>query len=86
MRSGSPLLSRVATYYPDRSAMYAFLDIGYSAPPLRLTAAGIAALNAETLATEGYEPSGYWAWFNETGSGKVIDQHVSVFLISQEAP
>ena len=74
--SGSPLLSRVATYYPNRSMKYVFLDIGYAAPPLRLTAAGIDALNNFTLATEGYEPSGYWSFFNRTGAGKVIDEHV----------
>ena len=78
--SGSPLLSRVAAYYPNRSLKYAFLDIGYSAPPLGLTAAGIAALNNYTLATEGYEPSGYWSFFNRTGAGKVLDEHVSIFL------
>ncbi|KAK3167934.1 hypothetical protein OEA41_004380 [Lepraria neglecta] len=72
---GSPLLSRIATYYPTRSTKYVFLDIGYVAPPLGLTAAGIAALNAQTLATEGYEPSGYWSFFNETGAGLVLDTH-----------
>ncbi|KAL8705589.1 MAG: hypothetical protein Q9225_008018, partial [Loekoesia sp. 1 TL-2023] len=72
---GSPLLSRVATYYPDLSIKYVFLDIGYAAPPLGLTAAGIDALNARTLATEGYEPSGYWAFFNQTGAGYILDKH-----------
>ena len=46
------------------------------APPLGLTAAGINALNSHSLATEGYEPSGYWAFFNETGAGRVLDAHV----------
>ena len=78
--SGSPLLSRFATYYPNRSIKYAFLDIGYSAPPLGLTAVGIAALNNLTLATEGYEPAGYWSFFNRTGAGKVLDDHVSMPL------
>lgn len=75
----------MATYYPDRSAKYAFLDIGYSAPPLSLTAAGIAALDAKTLATDGYEPLGYWAWFNETGTGEIIDQHVSKCTVNGNA-
>ncbi|KAL8728162.1 MAG: hypothetical protein Q9181_005436 [Wetmoreana brouardii] len=72
---GSPLLSRVATYYPDLSIKHAFLDIGYAAPPLGLTAAGIDALNARILATEGYEPSGYWSFFNESGAGYILDEH-----------
>ncbi|CAF9934994.1 MAG: hypothetical protein HETSPECPRED_009423 [Heterodermia speciosa] len=76
---GSPLLSRFATYYPNRSLKYAFLDIGYSAPPLGLTAAGIAALNNYTLATGGYEPSGYWSFFNRTGAGKILDEHQDSF-------
>nr|AUW31311.1 putative alpha/beta-hydrolase [Cladonia uncialis subsp. uncialis] len=76
---GSPLLSRIVTYYPNRSAKYVFLDIGYSAPPLGLNAAGINALNAHSLATEGYEPSGYWAFFNETGAGRVLDAHQDSF-------
>lgn len=76
---GSPLLSRIVTYYPDRSAKYIFLDIGYVAPPLGLTAAGINALDSHSLATEGYEPSGYWAFFNETGAGRVLDAHHDSF-------
>lgn len=74
---GLSMLSRVATYYPDLSIKYVFLDIGYAAPPLGLTAAGIDALNARTLATEGYEPSGYWAFFNQSGAGYILDKHVS---------
>ena len=85
VHSGSPLLSRIATYYPTRSTKYVFLDIGYVAPPLGLTAAGIAALNAQTLATEGYEPSGYWSFFNETGAGRVLDTHVSFATTRREA-
>ena len=58
------------------------MDIGYSAPPLKLTAQGIDMLDEVTLQTEGYEPSGYWKWFNETGAGRVLDAHVgSYFLI-----
>ena len=85
IHSGSPLLSRIATYYPARSMKYVFLDIGYVAPPLGLTAAGIAALNAQTLATEGYEPSGYWSFFNETNAGRVLDMHVSFAVTWREA-
>ncbi|KAG8533950.1 uncharacterized protein KY384_001692 [Bacidia gigantensis] len=76
---GSILLSRVVTYYPNLSSKYVFLDIGYSPPPLLLTAKGIDALNAETLATEGYEPSGYWAFFNQTGAGKILNDHQDSF-------
>ena len=85
VHSGSPLLSRIATYYPTRSTKYVFLDIGYEAPPLLdFTAAGIAALNAQTLATEGYEPLGYWSFFNETGAGRVLDTHVSFATTRRE--
>ncbi len=34
-------------------------------------------LDSHSLATEGYEPSGYWAFFNETGAGRVLDAHVT---------
>ena len=81
MRRGSPLLSRLATYHSDIFDKYAFLDIGYSAPPLKLTAQGIDKLNDVTLQTEGYEPSGYWKWFNETGAGRVLDAHVSISIM-----
>ena len=64
---------------------YVFLDIGYVAPPIGLTAAGIAALNAQTLATKGYEPSGYWSFFNETGAGHILDMHVSSNTIRWES-
>ena len=77
MRSGSPILSRIATYYGDRVQKYVFLDIGYNAPGVSYNKAGIDALNAQGLATRGFEPFGYWSFFNRTGAGVISDAHVS---------
>ena len=78
--SGSPILARLHSSHPERVDRYAFLDIGYFAPPIGFTAAGIAAMNEQMLAAEGFEPFGYWSLFNETGTGRLIDAHVRLSL------
>ena len=67
LRSGSPILSRIATYYPDRFEKYIFLDIGYQAPGQLFTEVDIKA-NQDVL--------GYQIFFNEDGSGSLLDAHV----------
>ncbi len=68
MYSGAPLLSRIATYYPDRFDKYVFLDIGYMAPGQLYTEAKVKA---------DQNVFGYQIFFNRDGSGYVIDKHVS---------
>ena len=70
--SGSPILSRLAVYYPDRFEKYAFLDIGYQAP---------GQLATETVIKANQEALGYQIFFNEDGSGHILDQHVTLSWI-----
>ena len=79
--SGSPLLSRMVNYFPSRLTSLTFMDIGYAAPPLAFNKAGIDSLNNLTLATLGYEVFGYWSFFNEEDSGKILNAHVRILLI-----
>lgn len=57
MCRGSVLVSRLASYYPERFKAYAFLAIGYSA-----TFAGFEyeAFLASIKQAVGYETYGYW--------------------------
>ena len=56
---GSVLVSRLASYYPERFKAYAFLAIGYSA-----TFAGFEyeAFLASIKQAIGYETYGYWEY------------------------
>jgi len=65
---GAPLLSRIATYYPDRFENYVFLDIGYMAPGQLYTEAKVKA-DQKVL--------GYQIFFIRDNSGYVVDKHVS---------
>ena len=66
--SGSPILSRIVNYYPSWAEKYIFLDIGYWAPGQLSTRANVTA-SQDTL--------GYKMFFNENGTGYVLDKHVS---------
>ena len=68
LHSGSPVLSRINTYYPDRFDKYVFLDIGYMAPGQLLS--GQVVLSDQNRL-------GYQTFFNTDGSGALVDQHVS---------
>lgn len=75
---GSPLLSRVITYQPERLLAVAFLDIGYWAPGTNLNESTINAINNATQATVGYTAFGYWLFHNENDAGSIMDAHVSI--------
>ena len=67
--SGSPVLSRIAIYFPYRYEKYVFLDIGYMAPGQLLDGKEVEA-NQAVL--------GYQIFFNEDGTGHILDEHVSL--------
>lgn len=74
--SGSPLLGRLANYFPSRFLAYAFLDIGYYVAPITLTLPDIEAANKQTLASLGYSVFGYWLFYNEPEAPGIFNSHV----------
>jgi hypothetical protein len=76
--SGSPLLSRLYNYFPERLISISYLDIGYTAPPLALTYADIEKTNNETLQTLGYSIFGYWIFLGEADAPSILNSHVSL--------
>lgn len=65
--SGSPVVSRIASYHPDRFEKYIFLDVGYNAPNTLLT---------EEIVKASGPVLGYQIFFTEDGSGSLLDEHV----------
>jgi soluble epoxide hydrolase / lipid-phosphate phosphatase len=74
---GSLLQSRLVTYHRERLLATAFLDIGYSAPPLSIGGTTAKALNAATMLAFGYPVFGYWFLFNEANASALLDAHVN---------
>jgi len=70
---GSYLLSRFVNYYPERFSKLAFIDVGYRPPAGPFSVDGI---NNMTEQNMGYPIFGYWHFFNDTDSGRLMDQHV----------
>ncbi|KAF2972302.1 hypothetical protein GQX73_g1321 [Xylaria multiplex] len=58
---GSALLSRLATWIPDRLLGIVLISVGYIAPP---TVWDIDAINSRTESLFGYPTNGYWTWHN----------------------
>ena len=79
--SGSPLLSRMVNYFPSRATSLTFMDIGYAPPPISFNKAGIDSSNNLTLTTLGYEGFGYWSFFNEEDSGRILNAHVRMLFL-----
>ncbi|KAK3945113.1 Alpha/Beta hydrolase protein [Diplogelasinospora grovesii] len=76
---GSGLLSRLATYIPDRLLGAVFVSVGYVEPGLVWD---IDAMNALTKEAFGYETYGYWPCHNSEEAAQDSDEHpASVFSL-----
>lgn len=71
---GSTLLSRVATWHPERFHKLAFMSAGFSAPGFFFDVDG---LNALGLSQLGYMQLGYWYFLNSYDAGALIADKVS---------
>lgn len=72
--TGSILLSRLATYFPERLLSCTFLAVPYSKPGEHLD---LDAVNAMTKQLLGKERFGYLKFFMEDRAGDALDQRVS---------
>ena len=70
---GSPVLSKMAVWYPERFLGLAFLSSGYF-PPGRFF--DVDAINRESLGKLGYTQYGYWYFFNSFDAGPLISEKV----------
>jgi len=64
-------------YHPHRISAVAFLALGYIPP---LPTLDIAAINAKTKQTLGYETFGYQIFFASEGAGAKVDAHLDSFM------
>ncbi|TFY57562.1 hypothetical protein EVJ58_g6947 [Rhodofomes roseus] len=74
---GSILTSRLASYYPGRFKGFAFFAVGYSPSAAEFEYEAAMALIKQYI---GYETYGYWHFFCEDGTAKVIEEHLDSFL------
>ncbi|THH28932.1 hypothetical protein EUX98_g5256 [Antrodiella citrinella] len=74
---GSGIVSRLANFFPDRFVGYAFISLWWQAPTPNFD---IDQYLAETTATLGYDPFGYWAFLSEKGADKLIEEHIEAFM------
>ncbi|KAJ3485012.1 hypothetical protein NLI96_g5268 [Meripilus lineatus] len=74
---GSFLTSRLASYYPERFVAYGFLALAYTPPSPDFNIHGMLAFTKQAV---GYELFGYWLFFAEDGSEKIVADHVDSTL------
>ena len=76
-------ISRLANWYPEKVAAYAFLTVPYQPPSPK--AIDMETLSAYTKMKYGHELFGYWLFFDRDDAPKVIDDHVrfSFYIGSQ---
>ncbi|THH32678.1 hypothetical protein EUX98_g1521 [Antrodiella citrinella] len=74
---GSWAVARLATYFPERFHAFAFLAVPYAIPDPTGTLEQATAFVKSLL---GYEPYGYWDFFNEDDADKVLLDHLDSAL------
>ncbi|EON62394.1 hypothetical protein W97_01616 [Coniosporium apollinis CBS 100218] len=77
---GSPLLSRMANYFPERFRSYTFIDVGYIDPSTHFNREELEEINAQGLQTLGYAPFGYFFYQADPSSAALIDSHFDSFF------
>ncbi|KZT30637.1 epoxide hydrolase [Neolentinus lepideus HHB14362 ss-1] len=74
---GSKIVSRLASYYPERFTAYAFLAVGYQPPMPTFDVQQALQMTKQRL---GYELYGYWMFFSSEGADRIIDNHWDSFF------
>ncbi|TCD71072.1 hypothetical protein EIP91_000164 [Steccherinum ochraceum] len=74
---GSFVVSRIANYHPDRFAAFANLAVPYSAPNPNMNLEDVVGFMTQVL---GYNPYGYWFFFNEDDAGDIMVAHLDSSL------
>ena len=72
---GSGLCSRLANYFPERFAAFAFFALGYFPP---VPGFDIDAVNTASIKQNGYAKFGYWKFYATDGASDVLEAHVSL--------
>jgi soluble epoxide hydrolase/lipid-phosphate phosphatase len=70
---GSFLLSRLATYYPERLLSSSFLATAYREPGKSMNVDPVNVITKQKL---GYEMYGYWKFFEREDAAQVVKDHV----------
>ncbi|EGN94119.1 hypothetical protein SERLA73DRAFT_188704 [Serpula lacrymans var. lacrymans S7.3] len=73
---GSKVVSRLANFYPERFLAFAFFAASYIAPATVYDYQKHIEMSRSTV---GHDQFGYWEFFAEEGSDKVIEQHWDSF-------
>lgn len=79
MIRGSGVVSRLANYFPARYVAYALFSVAFMVPDPNKSLESVVAFMTEHL---GYNPYGYWYFFNEDDAGEVMTAHVRDNLLS----
>ncbi|KAH8120118.1 alpha/beta-hydrolase [Phellopilus nigrolimitatus] len=74
---GSGLNSRLANYYPERFAAFAFFALGYFPP---YAGFDLEVINAASIKKNGYTKFGYWKFFAREDAAKIVEDHMASFL------
>ncbi|KZP04149.1 alpha/beta-hydrolase, partial [Athelia psychrophila] len=73
---GSRINSRLVNFHPERVTALAFLAVGYLPPFFDADTSKLLALTKQIF---GYETSGYWSFFAEDGTDKIVESHWDSF-------
>ncbi|KAH8105366.1 epoxide hydrolase [Cristinia sonorae] len=74
---GSAVVSRMASYFPERFLAFAYLAIPYIIPDPDLDFEKLVAMMTSIL---GYNPYGYWEFFNEDNAADVFAKHLETYI------
>ncbi|CAI6229878.1 unnamed protein product [Periconia digitata] len=74
---GAGVLSKLTTWYPKRFTKLVFVSTSYFAAGILFD---IDALNKQGLETVGYQPFGYWYFFNSWDTAGIIADHLESFI------
>ncbi|THH32650.1 hypothetical protein EUX98_g1519 [Antrodiella citrinella] len=74
---GSYVVSRLANYFPDRFHAFAHFSVPFMIPDTTVTFEKTIAFLQALL---GYDPYGYWWFFNEEDADKVIAEHLDSYM------
>ncbi|KAK0124651.1 hypothetical protein ONS95_009597 [Cadophora gregata] len=74
---GTYLLSRLATFYPERFSALVFMSVGFHRPGVK---GNIHAVNEKTKRRLGYEQAGYQVWFASEEAGRVLGENWETFF------
>lgn len=68
------MLSQVTAWFPKRFTKLVFVSVPYFAPGVFWD---LDAINKAGIETLGFQPFGYWYFFNSYNAADLIEEHVS---------